>query len=308
MNAAIRAVVRTGVFYGKRVLGVYRGYDGLIAGETTELNAKSVKNILEMGGTVLKSARSDRFRTPEGRAEAAAQMRAQGIDGLVVIGGNGTFTGAHLLWEEHALPVVGIPGTIDNDLFGTDLTIGYDTACNTVMECIDKIRDTANSHNRLFFVEVMGRDAGFIALHTGLATGALAVILPEQNTTLEEVITALERGAENKKTSNIIVVAEGNKIGSTFAIADAVRARFPDSDTKVTILGHLQRGGAPSCLDRVNASQLGVAAVEALLNGKTDLMVGVVDGRITHTFFQQAIFNKAPLDLELLRMAKILSI
>ena len=308
MNAAIRAVVRTSVFYSKRAMGIYRGYDGLIGGETNELNAKSVKNILEMGGTILQSARSDAFRTPEGREKAALTMKSQGIDGLVVIGGNGTFTGAHLLHEEHSIPVVGIPGTIDNDLFGTDMTIGYDTACNTVMECIDKIRDTANSHNRLFFVEVMGRDAGFIALHTGLATGALEVILPERNTSLEDVFASIERGQSNQKTSNIIVVAEGNKIGSTFSIADAVKKRFPEADTKVTILGHLQRGGSPSCADRINASQLGVAAVEALLNGKTDVMMGMVTGKITQTFFQQAIFNKAPLDMELVRMARILSI
>ena len=308
MNAAIRAVVRASAFYGMECVGVYRGYDGLVEADFTPLDSKSVRNILAQGGTMLKSARSQAFRTPEGRAQAAANLRSQDVNGLVVIGGDGTFTGAHKLFEEHQVPVVGIPGTIDNDLYGTDYTIGYDTASNTVVESIDKIRDTANSHNRLFLVEVMGRDAGFIALSSGLATGAISIILPERNTTLEALLAAIDQGAERKKTSNIVVVAEGNRLGTPYELADALTSHYPDLDVKVTILGHVQRGGSPSMLDRVNASRLGVAAVEALLNGKSDLMVGVVDGRITHTFFQQAIFNKAPLDLELLRVAKILSI
>lgn len=212
MNAAIRAVVRSASFYGLECVGVYRGYDGLVEADFVPLDSKSVRNILAQGGTILKSARSQRFRTPEGRAEAAANLRAQGIDGLVVIGGDGTFTGAHKLFEEHAIPVVGIPGTIDNDLYGTDYTIGYDTASNTVVESIDKIRDTANSHNRLFLVEVMGRDAGFIALSSGLATGAISIVLPERNTTIEELKAAIDQGAERKKTSNIVVVAEGNRL------------------------------------------------------------------------------------------------
>lgn len=308
MNAAIRAVVRAGIFYKKEVFGVYRGYDGLIEGEFVALNSKSVKNILSQGGTMLKSARSAEFRTPEGRAKAAQQLKDRGIDGLVVIGGDGTFTGAHLLSEEHGISVVGIPGTIDNDLFGTDYTIGYDTATNTVVECIDKIRDTANSHNRMFIVEVMGRDAGFIALSAGVATGALDIILPEKNTSMEDLYGSIDRGAENKKTSNIIVVAEGNRLGMPFDLAKALGERYPELDIKVTILGHIQRGGSPSALDRVNASQLGVAAVESLLNGKTAIMVGLVNGQLTQTFLQQAIYNKAPLDMELHRISKILSI
>ncbi len=308
MNAAIRAVVRAGIFYKKEVFGVYRGYDGLIEGEFEPLCSKSVKNILSQGGTMLKSARSVEFRTPEGRAKAAQQLRKQGIDGLVVIGGDGTFTGANLLAEEQGIAVVGIPGTIDNDLFGTDYTIGYDTATNTVVECIDKIRDTANSHNRMFIVEVMGRDAGFIALNAGVATGALEIVLPEKNTTFEDLYASIDRGAENKKTSNIIVVAEGNRLGKPFDLAKVLSARYPELDIKVTILGHIQRGGSPSALDRVNASQLGVAAVEALLNGKSDIMVGMVHGQLTQTFLKQAMYNKAPLDMELFRVSKILSI
>ena len=308
MNAAIRAVVRAGIFYNKSVYGVYRGYDGLMENEFVPLHSKSVKNILSQGGTMLKSARSAAFRTPEGRAQAAANLKARGIDGLVVIGGDGTFTGAHLLHEEHDIAVVGIPGTIDNDLFGTDYTIGYYTATNTVVECIDKIRDTANSHNRMLIVEVMGRDAGFIALSAGVATGALEIVLPEKNTSLEDLYTAINRGAENKKTSNIIVVAEGNRLGKPFELAKSLGAHYPELDIKVTIFGHIQRGGSPSVLDRVNASQLGVAAVESLLNGKSDIMVGIINGQLTQTFLQQAIYNKAPLDMELHRISKILSI
>ncbi len=308
MNAALRAVVRTASFYGLDCVGVYRGYDGLLEADFTPLDSKSVRNILAQGGTILKSARSQRFRTAEGRAEAAGNLRTHGIEGLVVIGGDGTFTGAHKLFEEHQVPVVGIPGTIDNDLYGTDYTIGYDTASNTVVESIDKIRDTANSHNRLFLVEVMGRDAGFIALSSGLATGAISIILPERNTSLEALQAAIDQGAERKKTSNIVVVAEGNRLGTPYELADALKQHNPDLDVKVTILGHIQRGGSPSMLDRVNASRLGVAAVEALLNGKSDVMVGIVSGQLTHTHLPMAILNKASLDEDLLRIARILSI
>lgn len=308
MNAAIRAVVRTAVFYEKTVYGVRRGYDGLIEGDLEELNAKSVKNILNLGGTLLKSARSEEFRTEGGQQKAYDQLQKHGIDALVVIGGNGTFTGAHRFYERFDVPVIGIPGTIDNDLFGTDYTIGFDTATNTVVDCIDKIRDTASSHNRLFFVEVMGRDAGFIAMSTAVATGALDVILPEENKSYEDLFAEIERGASRRKTSNIVVVAEGNKLGDSFEIAQTVRERFPEIDTKVTILGHLQRGGAPSCFDRVMASKLGVAAVEGLLNGKEDVMAGIVDDELTYTFLQQAVKNKAQLDPELLRISKILAI
>jgi 6-phosphofructokinase 1 len=307
MNAAIRAVVRTSIFYNKQVVGVYHGYDGLISGEMAELNSRSVKNILNLGGTFLKSARSEEFRTIEGRKKAFAQVQKNKIDALVVIGGNGSFAGAHIFHEEFGIPVIGIPGTIDNDLYGTDYTIGYDTAGNTVMECVDKIRDTAQSHNRLFIIEVMGRDSGFIALNAGLATGAIEVILPEENKSFEELFLALQMGAANNKTSNIIIAAEGNRLGNVFDISQKIKEKFTDMDVKVTILGHLQRGGTPTNQDRILASKLGVAAVEGLLNGKHDMMVGIVDDKITYTFLQQAILNKAQLNLELLRISKILA-
>ncbi len=308
MNAAIRSVVRSAIFYKRSIYGIYRGYDGLIQGDMVELNAKSVNKILNLGGTILKSARSTEFRTPEGRKKAFDQCKKHGIDALVTIGGNGTFTGAHIFQEEFDIPVIGIPGTIDNDLFGSDYTIGFDTATNTVIEAVDKIRDTASSHNRLFIVEVMGRDAGFIALRTGLATGALAVILPEKNTRIEDLHQEIERGAINKKTSNIVIAAEGNTLGNSFEIAELLKQQFPHLDCKVTILGHLQRGGSPSCFDRILASRLGVAAIEGLLNDKSDKMVGLIDDELTYTSLQQAVQNKAQLDNELLRISKILSI
>lgn len=308
MNAAIRAVVRTSVFYGKHVFGINRGYDGLIENEIEELTSRSVKNILSLGGTVLKSARSEAFRTEEGRKRAFEVLQKNKIDALVVIGGNGSFTGANIFSGEFDIPIIGVPGTIDNDLFGTDKTIGYDTANNTVLQCVDKIRDTASSHNRLFLVEVMGRDAGFIALNTGLASGALDIILPEENKSIEELFAEIEKGASNKKTSNIIIVSEGNKLGGSFDIAKKLKERFNQLDIKVTILGHLQRGGSPSCSDRVLSSELGVAAVEGLLNGRSGVMVGKINNQIAYTFFEQAIFNKAYIDQELLRISKILSI
>jgi len=307
MNAAIRAVVRTALFYKKKIYGVSRGYDGLIENSFAELDSKSVKGILAQGGTVLKSARSNLFKTKEGREKAAKNLKSLGINGLIVIGGDGTFTGAHLLHEEFGIPVIGIPGTIDNDLFGTDFTIGYDTATNTVINCIDKIRDTANSHNRLFIVEVMGRDAGFIALSAGVAAGALEIILPEMNTSIDELLDSVKRGAENKKISNIIVVAEGNKLGTPFEISEEIISKYPNMDIKVTILGHVQRGGSPTTMDRVNASIMGVAAVEGLLNDKSDVMVGLLNNKLEYTFLQQAIYNKAPINIELRRIAKILA-
>jgi len=301
MNAAIRAVVRTALFYKKKIYGVSRGYDGLIENSFAELDSKSVKGILAQGGTVLKSARSNLFKTKKGREKAAKNLKSLGINGLIVIGGDGTFTGAHLLHEEFGIPVIGIPGTIDNDLFGTDFTIGYDTATNTVINCIDKIRDTANSHNRLFIVEVMGRDAGFIALSAGVAAGALEIILPEMNTSIDELLDSVKRGAENKKISNIIVVAEGNKLGTPFEISEEIISKYPNMDIKVTILGHVQRGGSPTTMDRVNASIMGVAAVEGLLNDKSDVMVGLLNNKLEYTFLQQAIYNKAPINIELRR-------
>ena len=235
-------------------------------------------------------------------------MKKFNIDALVLIGGNGTFTGAHIFYEEYGIPVIGIPGTIDNDLFGTDYTLGFDSATNVVVDCIDKIRDTAESHNRMFLVEVMGRDTGFIALRSAVASGAIDVVLPEENSPMEDLIKEITKGAANQKTHKLVVVAEGNKLGDTFRIAKDLSKKFPEIETKVTILGHLQRGGAPTCFDRILASELGVAAVEGLLDGKTDVMVGTINKKVSYTFLQKSISNRASLDPELLRISKILSI
>ncbi len=307
MNAAIRAVVRASTFYNKRVFGIYEGFQGLIEGQIEELNARSVKNILSRGGTILKSSRSEEFKTPEGRKKAFDNLRHHEIDALVLIGGNGTFAGGRVFSEEYGIPSIGVPGTIDNDLYGTDFTLGFDSATNTVVECIDKLRDTAESHNRLFFVEVMGRDSGFIALRSALASGALDVVLPEENAPLEDLFRELEKGEANRKTNKLVIVSEGNKLGDTMWIAEKVRQKYPYLESKVTILGHLQRGGAPSCFDRVLASQLGVAAVERLLKGKTDIMVGLENNKITETLYENAITVKSSIDPELLRLSKILS-
>ncbi|AEV32328.1 6-phosphofructokinase [Owenweeksia hongkongensis] len=308
MNAAIRAVVRAGAFYKLKTFGIYEGYQGLIENNIHELTARTVKNILNRGGTVLKSSRSEEFRTEEGRKKAHQNLKEQNIDALVIIGGDGTFTGGHIFSQEFDLPIIGIPGTIDNDLYGTDYTIGFDTATNVVVECIDKIRDTAESHNRLFFVEVMGRDSGFIALRSALASGALDVVLPEENAPMEDLFNELEKSEANQKTNKLVVVAEGNELGDTFKIAEQVKNKFPHLESKVTILGHLQRGGSPSCLDRVLASQLGVAAIEGLLAGKSKIMAGLIDNKIVFTSFEEAINGKVPINKELIRISKILSI
>lgn len=308
MNAAIRAVVRSAVYYGKKVSGVYNGYEGLIDGTFEELDSRSVKYILNYGGTFLKSARSQRFRTPEGRKQAYENLVKAGIDALIVIGGDGSFTGAKIFSEEFDFQVIGVPGTIDNDLYGTDFTIGFDTATNTAIECIDKIRDTASSHDRLFLVEVMGRDSGFIALRSAIAAGALEVIMPENSITYGQLYQAIERAGQNKKFSNIIVVAEGNKLGNIFEIADHLKAKFPHLDIKVTILGHLQRGGSPTVFDRVLASKLGVAAVEGLLIGRNKVMAGVMHNQVIYTPFEEAITRRAYINPELIRINKILTI
>ena len=307
MNAAIRAVTRTALYHGKRVFGVYRGYEGMIENDIVELSTTSVKHILALGGTFLKSARSHEFRTPEGRAKAAQNLRERNIDALVVIGGDGSFTGALKLAEEHGIKVIGVPGTIDNDLYGTDYTIGYDTATNTVIESVDKIRDTASSHNRLFLVEVMGRDTGYIAASTGLATGALSIILPEKNNTYEELFADLRSAQANKKTSNIIMVAEGNHLGDIFEIASAVRKEFPSIDVKVTTLGHTQRGGSPSTNDRVLASVLGHYAIKGLMEGQEKVMSGMINQKVVFTPLGDAISKTTELDYEMLTIAKILA-
>ena len=308
MNAAIRAVVRTAVFHEMEVMGVFQGYQGLIDGDFKRLHVRSVAKILGRGGTILKSARCQAFHEAEGRKQAHINLVEAGIDGLVVIGGNGTFTGAMKLEEEHGIKVVGIPGTIDNDLAGTDYTIGYDTATNTVVEAVDKIRDTASSHNRLFFVEVMGRDSGYIALKTGIATGAIAVMTPEANMSIDDLIAILEKGEESNKTSSIVIVAEGDPNGGAMEIAAKVHARYNKYDTRVTVLGHIQRGGDPSCFDRVLASRMGVGAVEALISGQTAVMSGIVNDEVVYTPFSEAVNSKSNGLDEELRVAQILSI
>jgi len=307
MNAAIRAVTRTALYHGKKVFGVYRGYEGMIENDLIELTTANVKNILAQGGTFLKSARSQEFRTPEGRAKAAANLKSRNIDALVVIGGDGSFTGALKIAEEHGIRVIGVPGTIDNDLFGTDFTIGYDTATNTVIQSVDKIRDTASSHNRLFLVEVMGRDTGYIAASTGLATGALSIILPERKSTFAELFEDLRKAQANKKTSNIIMVAEGNHLGDVFDISQAVKKEFPSIDVKVTTLGHTQRGGSPSTNDRVLASVLGYYAVQGLIDGKQKVMTGMIDQKVVYTPLSEAISKTTELDEEMLTIARILA-
>ncbi len=308
MNAAIRAVVRSSIYYKKEVYAIYGGYAGLIEGKIKKFHVRSVSKILGKGGTVLKSSRSEEFRTYEGRQKAYNHLKKLGIDALVVVGGDGSFAGAHQFHKDFGVKVIGIPGTIDNDLPNTDFTIGYDTATNTVTECIDKLRDTANSHNRLFFVEVMGRDSGYIALRACIATGAIAVMLPEEKMEIDELIQVLRIGYQNKKTSSVVVVAEGNPNGGAYEVAQKVKERYKEYDTKYTVLGHLQRGGAPSCFDRILASQMGVAAVEALLDGKNDVMVGIINNKIKFTPLVDSVGIHNPIDEELLRISKILSI
>lgn len=308
MNAAVRAVVRTCIYNKIQVAGIFRGYQGLIEGDIEELTARSVNHILQRGGTMLKSARSKDFREKEGREKAYEKLKSHGIDALVAIGGDGTFTGALQFNKEFDFPIIGIPGTIDNDLYGSDYTIGFDTALNTVIDAVDKIRDTAASHNRLFFVEVMGRDAGFIAAHAGLASGALAVMIPEREMTIEQLLERLNDARRQNKTSSIVIVAEGGKSGDATEIANLVAERMPYYETKVTILGHIQRGGSPSCFDRNLASRLGVAAVEHLLKGERDCMVGIIHNKVVLTPFETAISDKFTLDPEIIRITDILSI
>ncbi|MEO1055129.1 MAG: 6-phosphofructokinase [Bacteroidota bacterium] len=308
MNAAIRAVVRSSIYYNKDVFGIFRGYRGMINGDIEKLDARSVNNIIQRGGTFLKSARCSEFKTKEGRAKAFDNLKANGIDALVAIGGDGTFAGANAFYGEYGIPIVCIPGTIDNDMPGTDYTIGYDTATNTAVEAIDKIRDTALSHNRLFFIEVMGRDAGHIAINSGIAGGAVAVLIPEERTSIEDLISKLDVGAQNKKTSSLIIVAEGGKSGSATEIAKKVSEKIDYYETKVTILGHLQRGGAPTYFDRVLASKFGVAAVEGLLEGKTNVMMGMQGGKVICNDFETIVNGEKKIEANDLRIAKILSI
>lgn len=308
MNAAIRSVVRTCAYYNITSIGIYRGYEGMIEGDFIELTARSIQNIINKGGTILKSARSKEFRTAEGRKKAFDHLKERNIDGLIVIGGDGTFTGGVIFNKEYNFPIIGIPGTIDNDIYGTSHTLGFDTALNTAVEAIDKIRDTASSHNRLFFVEVMGRDAGFIALNAGVGAGAEEILIPEENLGLDRLLESLKSSRNSGKSSSIVVVAEGDKIGkNVFELADYVEKNLPEYDVRVSVLGHMQRGGSPSCFDRVLASRLGVKAVELLLEGKTNLMVGLINNKVKPTELEKAIKGNHKIDTELLRVSDIMS-
>ncbi|WP_411032179.1 6-phosphofructokinase [Spongiimicrobium sp. 3-5] len=308
MNAAIRAVVRTCAYMKVACVAVYRGYEGMIEGDFKPMDARSVNNIINKGGTILKSARCEEFRTAEGRKKAHEQLIKEGVDAFVVIGGDGSFTGAITFNKEYDFPVIGIPGTIDNDIFGTTYTLGFDTALNTVVEAIDKIRDTASSHNRLFFVEVMGRDVGHIALNVGVGAGAEEILIPEENLGLERLLDSLKRSKKSGKSSSIVVVAEGDKIGkNVFELKEYVEEHLPIYDVRVSVLGHMQRGGSPSCFDRVLASRMGVRAVEALLEGKSNLMVGIQDNKITLTPISKAIKGHTKIDKELIRVSDIMT-
>ena len=309
MNAAIRSVVRTCAFHKIECVGIYRGYQGMIEGDFIPMGPRSVHNIINKGGTILKSARSKEFMTVEGRKKAFDELVKAGVEGFVVIGGDGSFTGAEIFNKEYGFPVMGIPGTIDNDIFGTSHTLGYDTALNTVVECIDKIRDTASSHNRLFFVEVMGRDAGHIALNAGIGGGAEEILIPEEELGLERLLESLKKSKASGKSSSIVVIAEGDKIGkNVFELKDYVEANLPEYDIRVSVLGHMQRGGPPSCYDRVLASRLGVKAVESLMEGKSNYMVGMLNDKVTLTPLLQAIKGESVIDRELLRVSEIMSV
>ncbi|PKQ46149.1 6-phosphofructokinase [Confluentibacter flavum] len=308
MNAAIRSVVRTCAYHNVECVGIYRGYEGLIEGDFQLLDARSVRGIINKGGTMLKSARSKEFREKEGRQKAFRKLSEASIDALVIIGGDGSFTGAMIFNEEFDFPVIGIPGTIDNDIVGTSNTLGFDTALNTVVDAIDKIRDTASSHNRLFFVEVMGRDVGHIALNVGIAGGAEEILIPEEDLGLDRLVESLNRSRKSGKTSSIVVVAEGDKIGKNiFELKDYVDQNMEGYDVRVSVLGHMQRGGPPSCFDRVLASRMGVKAVESLLEGKTNYMVGLMNGAMELTPLEMAIKGKTKINLELLRVSDIMS-
>ena len=309
MNAAIRAVARTAIYHQMEAIGIRHGYHGMINGHFKELKAYHVSDILQKGGTILKTARSEEFRTPEGRKLAYENLKKEGVDAVVVIGGDGSLTGARIFCDEYSdIPFVGLPGTIDNDIYGTDYTIGYDTALNTVVEAVDKIRDTASSHNRLFFIEVMGRDAGFIALRSGIACGAEAIFVPEVKDQAANLKSFLEKGFKRRKSSNIIIVAEGDDDGGAMAIAEKVKEDFREYDVRVSILGHIQRGGTPSAFDRVTASKQGFHAVEALMDDQKSVLIGMRNGEIVHVPFSKVIKMHKSVDPSALEMAEILSL
>ncbi len=307
MNAAIRAVTRSAISNGFKVKAIFRGFDGLIKGEIKSFTTESVSNIIYRGGTILKSARSKEFTTPEGRKKAYDMMKANDIDALVVIGGNGSLTGARLFAQEFDVTCIGIPGTIDNDLYGTDLTIGYDTTLNTIIQCVDKIRDTANSHERIFFVEVMGRDAGFLALNSAIASGAEAAIIPEDLSEVDQLEQFIGRGIRKSKNSSIVIVSESPKCGALY-YADRVKKEYPQYDVRVSILGHLQRGGSPTASDRIIASRMGVGAIDAILDGQRNVMIGIRNDEIVYIPFSEAIRSDKPLSPKLVKVLNQLSI
>lgn len=308
MNAAIRAVTRAAIFNGMRVKAIYRGYKGLITGEISEFQTQNVSNIIQQGGTILKSARCQEFRTPEGRQLAYENMVKEEIDALIVIGGDGTLTGARIFAQEYNIPIIGLPGTIDNDLYGTDSTIGYDTALNTILDAVDKIRDTATSHERLFFIEVMGRDAGFLALNSALASGAEAAIIPERETKVDQLDELIRNGFRKSKNSSIVIVAESDITGGANGLAERMHREHPEYDVRVTILGHIQRGGSPTAYDRILASRMGVAAIDALNDEQRNIMIGIVNNEIVHVPFTKAIKDDKPVNEQLLGVVQILSI
>jgi len=308
MNAAIRAVVRTGIWEGFDMFGIYRGYEGMIDGQIEPLYSHSVSNIIQRGGTILKTARSKRFMTPEGRARAYENLMEHNINALVAIGGNGTFTGAAEFKKEFDIPVIGLPGTIDNDLYGTDYTIGFDTAINTVVEAADKIRDTATSHDRLFFIQVMGRDSGYIALWSGVACGAEFILVPETKTYIDNLTRLVKHDIRKNKTSGIVIVAEGDDAGDAESVAAQVKERLPELETRVSILGHIQRGGSPTARDRMLASMLGYASIKALKEGRQGEMLGLINKQIVFTPFEEAIKNRKGIILDLLEMSRVLAL
>lgn len=308
MNAAIRAVTRSAIYNGLKVFGIYRGYKGLVTDEIVEFKSQNVSNIIQMGGTILKTARCQEFKTAEGRQQAYENMKKHGIDALVVIGGDGSLTGARILAQEYDIPCIGLPGTIDNDLYGTDTTIGYDTALNTILDAVDKIRDTATSHERLFFVEVMGRDAGFLALNGAIAAGAEAAIIPEFSTEVDQLEQFINHGFKKSKSSSIVLVAESELTGGAMHYAERVKNEYPQYDVRVTILGHLQRGGRPTAHDRIIASRMGVASIQAIMEGQRNVMIGIENDKIVYVPFAKAIKNDKPIDKELVNVLHELSI
>ncbi len=308
MNAAVRAVVRTGIYHGMNVFGIRHGYQGMIDGDIFRMEAKDVSNIIQRGGTILKTARSKEFMTEAGMQKAYEQLRSHNIDGLVLIGGDGTFRGAVSFFSKYAIPAVGLPGTIDKDLSGTDFTIGFDTAVNTAVSAIDKIRDTAEAHDRVFVIELMGRDAGYIALNSGIACGAEDILIPETETHINDLLDRIEADGRRKKTVQIIVVAEGDDFGGAAEVHAAITARFPALDVRSCVLGHIQRGGSPSYADRVLASRMGHAAVNALREGRTQVMVGIMNGEVVHTPFANVIKGTTPVSSDLIEMIRVLSI